>query len=58
MTTNVMSHRHDYFELNFLTSGKTKMLVGEKEIEYNSYDFVLIPPMLKRFRHQANEYYI
>ena len=53
MTTNVVSHLHDYFELNFLTSGKTRMLVCEKVIEYNSYDFILIPPMLKHILYES-----
>ncbi len=38
------SHAHDYFELNFITSGKTKMKLNERVIHYDSFDFILIPP--------------
>lgn len=43
-TTNVSSHKHKFYELNFLTSGNTRMKVGKLDIEFNSFDFLLIPP--------------
>lgn len=42
--TNCTSHYHNHYELNFLTSGNTRMQIGEMDIEYNSFDFLLIPP--------------
>ena len=53
-TDNVMGrynqsfqHAHDYFELNFITSGKTKMKLNERIINYDSFDFILIPPQMQ-----------
>lgn len=42
-----LQHSHDYFELNFITSGKTRMKLNERIINYDSYDFILIPPQMK-----------
>lgn len=42
--TNALSHSHAHYELNFLTSGDTRMKIGDLDIEYNSCDFILIPP--------------
>lgn len=42
-----LSHAHDYFELNFITSGKTKMNLNGRVIHYDSFDFILIPPGMK-----------
>lgn len=43
-TTNSNPHKHKFYELNFLTSGNTRMKVGKLDIEFNSFDFLLVPP--------------
>ena len=51
--TNSTSHYHNYYELNFLTSGNTRMRIGEMDIEYNSFDFLLIPPGLSHLLYES-----
>jgi len=53
ITTTASAHSHEYYELNFLTRGKTKMLVNEKTISYDSYDFILIPPTMKHILYES-----
>lgn len=53
MTKTVMGHRHKYYELNFLTRGKTKMLINERVFEYESYDFILIPPRMSHILYES-----
>lgn len=53
ITTRVSAHSHEYYELNFLTRGKTKMRVNEKTIAYDSYDFILIPPRMKHILYES-----
>lgn len=53
MTRNVKGHMHDYYELNFLTCGKTKMRINEKIFEYESYDFLLIPPNMEHLLFES-----
>ena len=51
--TNSTSHYHNHYELNFLTSGNTRMRIGEMDIEYNSFDFLLIPPGLTHLLYES-----
>ncbi len=51
--TNTTSHYHNHYELNFLTSGNTRMRIAEMDIEYNSFDFLLIPPGLKHLLYES-----
>ena len=51
--TNSTSHYHNHYELNFLTSGNTRMQIGEMDIEYNSFDFLLIPPGVTHLLYQS-----
>lgn len=53
MTRNTLAHSHDFYELNFLTSGKTKMRLNERVVEYDSYDFILIPPLVKHILYES-----
>lgn len=53
MTRNVLGHRHKYYELNFMTRGKTKMRLNEMDFEYESYDFILIPPMVTHLLYES-----
>lgn len=53
MTRNIIGHRHKYYELNFLTRGKTKMMINEKDFEYESYDFILIPPRMTHLLYES-----
>ncbi len=53
VTRNVMGHRHKYYELNFLTRGKTKMMINGRDFEYESYDFILIPPMMTHLLYES-----
>ena len=53
VTRNVMGHRHKYYELNFLTRGKTKMRINGRDFEYGSYDFILIPPMMTHLLYES-----
>lgn len=46
-------HAHDFFELNFLTSGRTKMCLNEQVIHYDSFDFVLIPPGITHILYES-----
>lgn len=53
VTRNVMGHRHKHYELNFLTRGKTKMMINERDFEYESYDFILIPPKMTHLLYES-----
>lgn len=53
VTRNVMGHRHKHYELNFMTRGKTKMRLNESVFEYESYDFILIPPMVTHLLYES-----
>lgn len=53
VTRNVNGHSHDYYELNFLTRGKTKMRIDGKIFEYESYDFLLIPPGMDHLLYES-----
>lgn len=53
-TSNVPAHAHEYYELNFMTNGSTRMKLNEKVIEYDSYDFLLIPPHTKHILDESD----
>jgi AraC-like DNA-binding protein len=53
-TSNVPAHMHEYYELNFMTNGSTRMKLNEKVIEYDSYDFLLIPPHTKHILDESD----
>lgn len=53
MTMNVKGHKHKHYELNFLTRGKTKMMINERTFEYESYDFILIPPQVTHLLYES-----
>lgn len=40
---NFLPHVHDYYELNYLTNGRTKIKLNGLQLAYEAYDFVLIP---------------
>ena len=52
-TTNVEAHCHDYYELNFLTSGNTRMRIDRFDVEFDSFDFLLIPPGYKHLLYES-----
>lgn len=52
-TTNASPHKHKFYELNFLTSGNTRMKVGKLDIEFNSFDFILIPPGYEHLLYES-----
>ena len=52
-TTNMEAHCHDYYELNFLTSGNTRMRIDRFDVEFNSFDFLLIPPGYKHLLYES-----
>ncbi len=52
-TRNIMSHKHDFYELNFLIRGKTKMTINEKDYDYESYDIILIPPGMSHILYKS-----
>lgn len=43
-TSDCMPHEHDFYEINYLTNGKTKMKINGLLLSYEAYDFVFIPP--------------
>lgn len=53
-TSDAPPHAHDFYELNFMTRGNTKMKLNEKIIEYDSYDFVLIPPRIRHILYESD----
>ncbi len=53
-TSDMPPHAHDFYELNFMTRGSTKMKLNEKVIEYDSYDFLLIPPHIKHILYESD----
>ena len=53
-TSDAPPHAHDFYELNFMTRGNTKMKLNEKIIEYDSYDFVLIPPRIRHIVYESD----
>ena len=52
--SNMQPHAHDFFELNFMTRGSTRMKLNEKVIKYDSYDFLLIPPHTNHILHESD----
>jgi len=44
VTERMQPHKHPYYELNFMTNGRTKMEINGQLFEYSSFDFILIPP--------------
>lgn len=55
---NLLPHNHDYYELNYLTSGRTNMKLNDLLLHYEAYDFVLIPPQMPHHLYCAkNELY-
>ena len=53
-TSDVPPHAHGFYELNFMTRGNTRMKLNEKVIEYDSYDFVLIPPDIRHILYESD----
>lgn len=53
-TSDIPAHAHNFYELNFMTRGNTRMKVNEKVIEYDSYDFLLIPPKIRHILYESN----
>lgn len=53
-TSDMPPHVHEYYELNFMTRGNTKMKLNEKIIEYDSYDFILIPPGTQHILYESH----
>lgn len=47
------AHEHEFYELNFMTRGRTRMRLNEKIIEYDSYDFLLIPPHISHILYES-----
>lgn len=44
VTARQTPHEHPYYELNFMTNGKTRMEINGQLFDYGSFDFILIPP--------------
>lgn len=47
MSENLFQQTHDYYELNYLTSGKTKIRMNGLTISYEEHDFILLPPRMQ-----------
>lgn len=43
----------NYYKLNFLTRGKTKMMINQRTFEYKFYDFILIPPQMTHILYES-----
>lgn len=44
VTARQEAHEHSFYELNFMTNGKTKMEINGQLFDFGSFDFLLIPP--------------
>lgn len=44
VTARMEAHTHSYYELNFMTNGRTKMWINGQLFDFGSFDFLLIPP--------------
>lgn len=53
VTSSVLPHAHDFYELNFLVSGRTKMRLNHLVLEYDTYDFILIPPGISHILYES-----
>lgn len=44
VTERMQAHEHPFYELNFMTNGRTRMEINGQLFDYGSFDFLLIPP--------------
>lgn len=52
---NFLPHAHDFYELNCLTNGKTKLKLNGLNLAYEAYDFVLIPAGVRHNLYYSQE---
>lgn len=52
---NLFPQRHEYYELNYLTRGRTKINLDGLMISYEAHDFVLIPPKMQHNLYSAKD---
>lgn len=44
---NLFPHAHEYYELNYMTRGRTKIRLNGMQLSYEEHDFILIPPRMQ-----------
>ena len=52
---NLFPQTHEYYELNYLTRGRTKMNLDGLMISYEAHDFILIPPRMQHNLYSAKD---
>lgn len=53
-----LPHTHDFYELNYLTSGRTRMRLKDRSLACEANDFILLPPKMRHsFSYSQEESY-
>lgn len=55
MSENLFLQAHEYYELIYLTSGKTKIRLNDLTLPYEEHDFILIPPKMQHNLYSSKE---
>ena len=52
---NFLPHMHDYYEISYLTGGKTKIKLNGLILPFEPYDYLLIPPKVRHNLYYSKE---
>ncbi|MDO4345096.1 MAG: AraC family transcriptional regulator [Eubacteriales bacterium] len=52
---NLFPQTHEYYELNYLTRGRTKINLNGLAVPYEAHDFVLVPPGIQHNLYSSKE---